>query len=141
MATTQAQLATIKPTIARRTHLGSGEGRAGTGQRATVQRTAIGAPATKNRPAAAARGFAAKAVRRSPFRKAVAARVVPQDGQGILVSERNVQARRWGASASHIGRSATAEAAATSQRNASWRPSFETVRVVTSRRRLQRAHP
>ena len=141
MAMTQTQLAMIKQTTARRTHLGRGEGRAGTGKRNAVHRTATGAPTTKSRPAAAASGLLANAVRRSPSRKAAAARVVPQVGQGIPVSERKLQGRKLGTIVSHRGRRATAETAAASHRNASCRPSVDIERVLTSRLRPLRVRP
>ncbi len=63
----------------------------GIGRRDTAQKTASGAPATKIKPAVAASGFAANADARSPSRKAVAARVVPQLGHGTEVIERKTQ--------------------------------------------------
>ena len=138
---TNAQLATIKPTSAKRNHFGGGEGSAGTRHPAAVHRTATGAPTTKNSPAAAASGLVANAVRKSPFKKAVAARVVPQVGQGIPVSERKLHGLSWGASANQTGRKATADTAAANHRKASCRSSLDVGRVFTARRQLPRAHP
>ena len=87
-----SQLAAIRQTAPIRTQGGSGLERDGTDIFAVVQITAIGAPTTKSRPANAARGLLMNAVIRSPSRKAVAARVVPQLGQGIPVSERKTHA-------------------------------------------------
>lgn len=93
-AITYAQFAAMIATTEARIQLGRGVGKAGTGHRANAHRTPIGAPNTKILPAAAARGLAANAVSRSPSRNVVAARVVPQVGQGIPVRERNTQGRR-----------------------------------------------
>jgi len=124
-----------------RTHMGRGVGSNGTGHRAIAHSVAIGAPATKRRPIAAASGLAANAARISPLRKAVAARVVPQVGQGIPVMDRKMHGRRIGAAANHSGLRARAEAAAANHRNASWRSSLDAGRVVTERRRLLPGRP
>ena len=106
----------MSTTAPMRIHPGMGVGITGTGHLAIAQRAASGAPTTKRRPAAAASGLAEKAAIRLPSRKAVAALVVPQVGQGIPVSERKTHGRRRGAIANHIGLRARAEAAAANQR-------------------------
>lgn len=113
------QLAPITATIANRARIVAREVIGGTGQPAIDQTAASGAPVTNRRPAAAARGLAVMAATRSPWRKAMAARVVPHVGQGIPVAERKTQGHKFGASANHNGRRAMADAAAASHSNAS----------------------
>lgn len=140
-ASTQTQLMAMSATAPTRIHMGMGVGSNGTGHRATAHRVASGAPTTKRSPKPAASGFAANAARNSPLRKAVAARVVPQVGQGIPVMDRKTHGRRFGAAANHSGLRARAEAAAANHRNASWRSSLVAGRVVTVRRRLLPGRP
>ena len=133
-ASTQTQLMAMSATAPTRIHMGMGVGSNGTGHRATAHRVASGAPTTKRSPKPAASGFAANAARNSPLRKAVAARVVPQVGQGTPVNDRKTHGRRSGAKASHRGLRAMAEAAAANHRNASWRSSSETRRTLIGER-------
>ena len=127
----------IISSIMKREELGS----TGIGHRATAHSAASGAPITKSRPPAAASGLAAKAASGSPSRNAVAARVVPQVGHGNPVRERKTHGRSKGATVSHSGRRATAEAAAASHRSASWRSSLVAFRIVTEKRRRPPARP